>query len=174
MGDRGPQGTTLISIASRIVSWIDVHGVRPTTKQCDATSSDLPHHKTIYRFLGYAGSFGAMVHEAQRIVQHSRETGVLFSSSMSHAISFVSCYTSIKTRTCLGYIREGVDCGAKFPDEGPHIRLCERCRMRRKDKRLAPDPVDIYGPGVTRVELRRWGVSIDGGIEESINWHGGR
>lgn len=171
MGQRGFPRMTALSAAALVTEWIALHGgLRPVTRDCRNTNG-LPHHTAIYRLFGSAGSFGLMIAQAEACVSQYQEALV-----QPGPMSAVYSNSGMKMRTCLGRSARGQDCEVRFPDEGAHIRFCNKCRTKGHNRHsYAPQEdaltIDV---GVTRVELKRWGLQASGGYEEEIDWGGSR
>ena len=174
MGKRGFAPMSPISVAISLVSWIDTHGRRPNSRDC-CSAKELPHHQTFYRLFGSAGSFGLMIAEAERIGRYLNTTLALSNGVQKNAVCVLSTTmttaSSVKIRTCLGRNGRGRDCGVRFPDEGPHIRLCRTCRTRLFGEKRHND-VSPVEPMVSRVQLQRWNMTTDNQIQDTINWNG--
>ena len=169
MGKRGFAPMSPISVALCLVSWIDMNGRRPNSRDC-RNSHELPHHQTFYRLFGSAGSFGIIIAEAERIGRTFLIETQTYSDSTKNIVSF-STISSVKIRTCIGREKNGQDCQVRFPDEGAHIRLCHSCRLRLSGKK--GHNIDFIEPAVNRVELRQlFGIYYDGGLQDTIDWNG--
>lgn len=128
MGLHGFPPISPLSAAYTLVSWAEMHGRFPMATEC-RPAQGLHHWNVYYRALHCS----------------------TFSGVVSAAIDLVSAALSaapVKMRTCLGS-----DCDARFPDVGPHIRLCPQCRKHR-----GMEPA--MAGTVRRVELKRWGADL--------------
>ena len=126
MGLHGFAPISPLSAAYTLVSWADDHGRFPRATECRPAQG--LHHWNVYYRTFCCSTFSSVVSCALDIV-----------SAMCSA-------PSVKMRQCLG-----VGCDARFVDQGPSIRLCQRCRKKRGVE---------DSPSIGYDDLRRWGVSV--------------
>lgn len=135
-----PHLTTPLSAALTLVSWIQTNKRFPSPRECRASTVGI-HWTTLYNVLP-GSSFSAMVSAALDIA------GMCLTGKEEPFLS--PEIPQVKIRRCLG-----AHCDATFPDQGAHVRFCERCR-----KRISDSVVEEPDPLVTRADMRRFGIGM--------------
>jgi len=136
------------SAAITLWNWMTEHGRAPNANEC-RTANGLHWFQTYYKVFGMSN--------------FSAEIIPLVSSLMS----------SMKTRRCRGYAKDGRDCEEVFLDQGAHVRLCDGCR-RKQAQDGGEYHIALYTRSMTLEELGGGGGgwSVYENWVQDVNWSG--